>query len=153
MPDLTQLNELAYLERDCPDYHHMLGHEEHDKECSNPKCKDGKVFVFGEMVRVKCQACNGTKWKRYGRRGQHCPDCSGRGTIASTDGIVWADAAASLGFPFNMRKEGDTWFAWYEDMYDKRGEAPDLLAAVLAAIEQTPQVREAIEKAVANDGS
>lgn len=140
MADLKKLNELAHLEKDCPRCggsssgvrSGIEGRYPLDVACS--LCGGtGKVFVFPEMVRVKCDHRGHGPTPRPWIK--NCSDCGGRGTIASTDGMVWADAAAALGYPFNMRKEGDTWFAWYEDMWDKRGEAPDFRAAVITAIE------------------
>jgi hypothetical protein len=44
------------------------------------------------------------------------------------------EAAAKLGWPFNMQYHGGGWRAWYEDMEDKQGEDPDPLTAVVGAI-------------------
>lgn len=103
-------------------------------------------YLLGDMVRVRCKnwipaPSGGWNHKPEQTEPFHpgdCPDCH-EGTVASTDIMDWADAAAAIGTPFNMRKEGDTWCAFYEDMYDKRGEGPSLMEAVLLALEKAEE--------------
>ncbi|KKK95831.1 hypothetical protein LCGC14_2668890 [marine sediment metagenome] len=155
MPDSERLQRLAHLEKDCPDcrgegfvqwphsgFSLAHGYERH--QCL--ACKDGKVFVFGDMVRVKCQHKHGTtktwiiKEQRYVWK---CIDCQGLGTVASQALAVWVKAAqgafkdgpAMVSCYFNEISQRYTRFIWRVGGYAGPDD-PDPLTALAMALEK-----------------
>jgi len=139
-----RLNELAHLDEECPKCHgkkampHPIPHRRIAGEmvdcitCGG----SGKVFVFPAEVRVPCQHKHGTaktwiiKEQRYVWK---CVDCSGLGTVASQDGMVWIGAAEGSGYEVRFEsglclllKGGQIWM----------GEDPNPFEALILAIEK-----------------
>ena len=94
MLNLKRLNELAHLKGDCKGCGGMASDPRTGYVC--PTCGgSGKVFVFSEMVRVKCRL--GFHSKRFPQDNK-CPDCQGRGTVASEKMEDWVEGAHCLGY-------------------------------------------------------
>ena len=93
MPDPQLLNEVAHIEGVCKGCGGMGADPGTNFKC--PTC-DGtsKVFVLGEMVRVKC------RWRYPGvgvseKHPNKCK-CSGRGTVGSEKMEDWVEATLTL---------------------------------------------------------
>ncbi|KKK77434.1 hypothetical protein LCGC14_2853690 [marine sediment metagenome] len=101
MSDLKLLNEVAYMEEDCPrcggsNSGVRSGQEgRYPLDCACSLCGgSGKVFVLPEMVRVECPTCS--KVRNRGGTILHCSECSD-GTVASEKMQDWIKAAAGIG--------------------------------------------------------
>ena len=96
MPGLKLLNEVAYMEEDCPrcggsSSGVRSGQEgRYPLDCACSLCGgSGKVFVLPEMVRVECPTCS--KVRNRGGTILHCSECSD-GTVASEKMQDWMEA-------------------------------------------------------------
>lgn len=160
MTDQARLNELAHLEKDCPECRPYLGscpegwipNPRPSKYTYRPcvHCGGntsigpeavggtGKIFVLSEMVRVKCKPCRGTGGRAQGG----CKKCECRGTIASTDLNDWVKAAQATfkhgvmmdSYGWKPEIERHTLFRWDIDLDVEGPEDPDPFAALLKTL-------------------
>ena len=179
MIDPARLQRLANLKgkcKMCDGKAYVLGSSKYLHYVGCPDCAGGEVFLLPAMVRERCpgsqvlridaglQFTSGSKIphgviKRIEKdvcQGKDCSVCGGRGTIGSQDGMVWM---AACSWDIQILKVGGLYEVtifpkgYFETKDDEREcvEGSNFFEALIAAIEQTPQVREAIEKAVGKE--
>ncbi len=140
-----RLQVLAHLEKDCPE---CGGRQQvpspivmgHSGMADCPTCGGtGKVFVFGDMVRVRCRYPDCHKGQQLNKNGVpegDCANCRGRGTVASQDGMVWIKALEEWDGYFVHFSKGRCRVDYPDNPTPFVGEGSDPFEALITALER-----------------